>query len=214
MTAPNPALRIAPSGPPTTGSTDPLIDYAGSTFKSVNTSDASLEDLFFIAAPDATERRIARQNAPQAGTIAAEFAPVGGNADADSFSFGAGTWLVEAQLASGFSTDVPAATNATGVLRVQMELVNDANAVVQTVEASAGSAIGPKLSGAGPSVALYQAFFTITADQVLANGGPFKGVQVVVNRQAGNYSQFQLYDATSGDLFFWNDCLLSVRRFR
>ncbi len=220
MAAPNPGLRVPPSGPPVKGDTTPFQEYAGAQFKAVNTTTAADEICFSINAPDANVFAIARENAPQASSPAAEYQPVNANADADGFKFGEGTWLVEAEMAMGFTTDGPTAGNNSGAIEVVVAVIKDDNTELKTVTAAASSAL-PKpaalgASGAGVRQVLFRAYVTITADEVQNDngGGDFSGLEIRLRRLSGTNAEVGTYDANSGQLKVWNDSGLSIRRYR
>ena len=221
MTAPNPALRISPSGPPTTGDTNPLIDYAGISLSSRNASSATDEVLASIGPLGAggslaTPLVIPRTGKPTNVVSPQAFlTPQGAAAD---FAFGAGEWLVEGEIQMGYLTDGPTGPTNAGALQITAQVVGNDN----LVKASAVSPtyLGPR-SGGDSGVNFvssrgqkFSVPVTITPAMVDANGGPLSGFQLSINRLSGTNVAYSAFDFNSGDLSILNGTSCTVRRYR
>lgn len=221
MTAPNPLLRISPSGPLTTGETDPLIEYAGIALQAENSTVPAAEAIASIGALGAIGAFANPLVLPMvpgpttvAGTPRGKFSVIGGAA---GFSFGAGEWIVEGVIQVGYATDGPTSGSNSGGLRVTAQIVGDDN-LVKTAAASpiffgprsgpdsAPSFVASRAQPFGVSVFISQA-------QVNANGGPFTGLQLTLERATGTSPEL-VYDANSGLLEIQNGSRVTVRRYR
>lgn len=240
MAAPNPSLRISPSGPLAGGNTPPLSEYAGAEFLADQEVVAPGTLAYLTArigpsdvtnAPTAFLKR--GGTAPQSGTIAdqleSNMIPMGvaasEQAASDALGMSAGLWLVEAVISMGFNTSLPAA-NEHGGLRANFEVVSDDSSVLKSV-AAIGLDNTPRAVGAAPVIltaaqvgivhsTVFRQIVPISQAEVDANnsvvpeGTPFRGLQCRLQRVAGSSA----YTANSGWLEFTRNCRLSFRRFR
>lgn len=225
MVAPNPQVRISPSGAlagssAPDGLAPPLDGMAGA---------------FFQLADD--------HAAPAGGYSSARIGPVGGasdhvpsawlykgiqpvagagnrsefealDADSDSLEMGIGKWIVEASLTVGFESSAPTGAANGAALACSFQLLNDAGAPVGTADTDTVSII-PSQGSVGLGVVrttIVRGILEVTQALIDANGGPLTGVQLFMTRQdsddAGSYG------TSSGWLQFSHESTLSIKLYR
>ena len=224
MAAPNPVLRVSPSGPPTVAKTDPLFQYSGKQYQNSNGQYLAKIGPSNATNPDELAIVFSKGDGPLPtglgdATHVVLNQLVGDSAD---FNLGVGTYLCEAQISCGFNTSNPAVIDAWGQLDCAFFATGDAGqkladgaVVTQTpiprgvVHTGGGAG---SLDGLVHSVTVRQ-ILEVTPAMIAANGNkdlPGFGMKVV--RAAGPGSN--VYSADSGWLEFTNNTTLFVRKYR
>lgn len=235
MVAPNPQLRIPPSGPLAGPNTNPLAEFAGALYKSSFIDNEGAEHIARIGPTDGGTFYqpahvdvcyLARGgSAPQPSVgnkiitpmIGAQPSPI----PSDDFEFGVGIWLVEAIITCGFNTNVPATFDAAGGLAATFSILN-ADGSVATAFPSAGGLMSLAGGNALTQTSFrlihsgkFQAAIPITNDMLAANANlPFKGLSCMLERTVTTEAIASIYSTSSGYLEFTSDCSLSIKRFR
>jgi hypothetical protein len=226
MTAPNPQVRISPSGPLATGATDPFQEYAGAVYKAnpgspfpsnaragrIGPSTEPANELQYVLEKVGTGVPVLASVPANRGTMTG---PGTLGAPLNDFAVGAGLWLVEARVSLGFGTDL-AALGSRGIVNVAASLVGDNGVDAVTVSNGSQNYVGPSQD--------FQTFVCpivveVTPAMVAANANaPLKGLNLKITRQstteAADGGYWGAYNANSGTLQILSDSSVVIRRLR
>lgn len=239
MVAPNPLLRVPPSGPLADSNdgtlTPPLDGIAGYLF---HVSDYDEEAVLpeglgdestsgvIIGPSDSSNPtygvfyRAGHTKITSGGvtstTHADTFSPDDDGAAA--FEFTEGVWLVEAELSAGYNTAGPTALTDGGAVAANIYLVNDTTGAILNFDGS-----NDKLSLAQPFVAaashpgantvLVRGLINVTKAILDLNGGPISSFALVMQRYTLAGSSLGAYSSASGWLAFNRESNLVIRRY-
>lgn len=223
MVAPNPKLRISPSGP-LAGDADPLKEFAGVAFGADGDADyiAHLGPAAFSNPADLrVEFYRADGPVPVTGNPAQQIAldPL----NSDTFDLTEGVWLVEAVISCGFNTSGPLEAGVWGDLDVVFHALNTAgNPVASSTNVLSPIPRGVYNSNEGDEddyglnhSTVKRALLTVSPEAVTANSSqPLPGLAMAVVRTDGQASTVGDYTSSSGWLEFTRDVSISVRRYR
>lgn len=227
-------VRIAPSGPQADANDNPLAAIAGIFFKSraVTNPDTTAYSGFIGALQDpkgASDEAWFDRVGPGVpvvtkpiGASASTLVALNDDADFQEFKIGVGRWLVEAEIAIGFTTRNPTAANY-GALEFNFIAVTDSG--VPTINAQPTNqhsvltalGVGTPAEHARPvKSAVYRSILTITQENLdVSNGGkPFNAFSLYIRRVnplSGN-TFLNNYAANSGELAFTTDTSVKISR--
>jgi hypothetical protein len=233
MAAPNPLVRISPSGPILAGDSPPLdailAEYAGYTYITNGpvgsyvsakigpaNAPADVSGVCFISLINGpADIQAASKNG------SAQFRPL--NGDMDTFNgFTVGSWLVEANLTLGFNTSA-AHLGAFGTLTANALAVNNSNVTVASGSTQVPSVIPRAIQGATPGAQADGLAHSLTMKMVVvitealieANAGlPIPGMSLVLIRGDSSNGAVGNITNDSGYLEFGSDTKVTIKRYR
>ncbi len=231
MVAPNPNVRIAPSGP-IAGAEDPFNQYAGAFFQvqgyNGNAANYSPAKIGPSSSGDFADRAyLVKDGATQGVNIGAKsVAIMDGDTVSQDFRLGVGKWIVEASLQCGYDTTIPD-IQTYGRVRIAFQTIDNAGVVIEDNIVDENSVLARGVidgSSQSPSAAewgvvnsgTFKKVIEITEAMILANGGnDFQAPQIELTRLDSNDGNLGDYGTTSGWLEFPRvSNNMTVRRFR
>lgn len=229
MVAPNPQLRISPSGPLTTATTNPLAEYSGAIFQSEYGEAEHIARIgpegTFVANEAVCYLVRAGNSAPQPSVAPKIITPMYGAPPSEdvseAFEFGKGIWLVEAVITCGFNTSEANAVDQSGALRATFSLLKDDGAASSSFPTPLSLIPNPGGDAAVTNsmtaihTMVFQATMEVTEAHISDNNNlPLRGLSCMLERLDSIEAIAQTYSTASGWLEFTSDCALKIRRFR